>query len=219
MADRASELREAWFGALPLTAPRLEERMRFWFGDERPRDEQPRDERPRAERRQRDEALRARFEPLVVDAAQGRLASWAGGPRRRLSLILLLDQLPRNLYRGTPRAFATDGEALALSLSGIQSGADAALDVAERLFFYMPLQHAESVEAQEESVAAYRRLHSEAPDALQPAFARTLEYAEAHREVIRRFGRFPHRNRILGRTSTEEELAYLAEVGSDFGQS
>ncbi|MGH8260219.1 MAG: DUF924 family protein, partial [Steroidobacteraceae bacterium] len=122
--DRAGELRELWFGSLPLTAPRLEERVRFWFGGGESDEE----------RRGRDEALRARYEPLVLEAAQGHLASWAGSPRRRLTLILLLDQLPRSLYRGTPRGFATDGEALALALSGIQSGADAALDVAERLF-------------------------------------------------------------------------------------
>ena len=208
-ADRASELRRFWFGSLPLTPARLEERMRFWFaGDE-----------TAEERRRRDEECRARFESLVADAAQGRLASWAGSPRRRLALILLLDQLPRNLYRGTARAFATDGEALALALSGIQSGADAALDPAERLFFYMPLQHAESTEAQEESIAAYRRLLAEVPEALRPAFLSTLKYAEEHRDLIRRFGRFPHRNRILGRPSTPEERAYLAGAPHSFGQA
>lgn len=208
MPDGAGELRKLWFGALPLTTPRLEERMRFWFRGE---SEQA--------RRRRDEVLRERFEPLVLEAAQGRLASWAGSPRRRLSLILLLDQLPRHLYRGTPRAFATDGEALALSLSGIQSGADAALDPAERLFFYMPLQHAESAEAQEESLAAYRRLLAEAPEAQRAIFASSLRYAETHRDIIRRFGRFPHRNRILARPSTPEEEAYLAGSPENFGQS
>jgi uncharacterized protein (DUF924 family) len=209
-ADRAAELRKVWFGKLPLTAAGLEERMRFWFGDDSEKSEA---------RRRRDEMLRARFEPLVIEAAEGRLASWSASPRRRLSLILLLDQLPRNLYRGTPRAFATDGEALALALSGIQSGGDAALDVAERLFFYMPLQHAESLEAQEESVTAYRRLLAEAPQALSATFATTLRFAEAHRSIIQRFGRFPHRNRILGRPSSPQELAYLAGGGESFGQS
>lgn len=207
MPDRASELRRVWFGALPLTAERLAERMAFWF----PTSED--------ERRRSDDALRARFEPLVAEAAEGRLATWAASPRRCLALILLLDQLPRNLYRGTPRAFATDGQALALALSGIQSGADAALDPAERLFFYMPLQHAESREAQEESIAAYRRLLAEAPEALRATFATTLEFAEAHREIIRRFGRFPHRNRILGRPSTPEEEAYLERAAESFGQA
>lgn len=208
-ADRASELRRFWFGALPLTAARLDERMRFWFAGEEPQEML----------RQRDEELRARFEPLVIEAAHGRLASWAGSPRRRLALILLLDQLPRNLYRSTARAFATDTEALALALSGIQSGADAALEPAERLFFYMPLQHAESMEAQEESVAAFRRLLAEVPESLRAVFVSALESAERHREIIRRFGRFPHRNRILGRPSTPEEQSYLASAGESFGQS
>ena len=208
-ADRASELRRFWFGTLPLTAARFDERMRFWFGGEEPEEA----------RHRLDEELRTRFEPLVIEAAQGRLASWAGSPRRLLALILLLDQLPRNLYRGTPRAFATDGDALALALSGIQSGADAALGPAERLFFYMPLQHAESAEAQEESIAAYRRLLAEVSEPLRPAFASTLRFAEEHREIIRRFERFPHRNRILDRPSTPEEQAYLASVPEDFGQA
>ena len=203
MIDRAHELREFWFGRLPLTAPQLAERMRFWFGSEE----------TAAARRERDRELRARYEPLVAEAAAGKLSAWADSPRRRLSLILLLDQLPRNLYRDTPRAFAMDERALALALSGIQSGADAALDVVERIFFYMPLEHAESLEAQEESVAAFRRLLEEASPELRPALAGVLEYAEAHRALIQRFGRFPHRNRMLGRASTREERQYL-ESGS-----
>lgn len=199
MIDRARELREFWFGTLPLDAQRLTERMQFWFaGAENPEI-----------RRDRDRELRTRFEPLVLEAVAGKLAAWADSPRRRLSLILLLDQLPRNLYHDTPRAFAADQRALALALSGIQSGADAALDVVERIFFYMPLQHAESVEAQDESIAAYRRLVEETPKELRPALAGVLEYADAHRALIERFGRFPHRNRILGRASTPEELQYL----------
>jgi uncharacterized protein (DUF924 family) len=202
LIDRARELREFWFGRLPLTAARLAERMQFWFGGDE----------PEPSGRERDEQLRTRFEPLVVDAAGGKLDSWADSPRRRLSLILLLDQLPRNLYRDDARAFATDQRALALALSGIQSGGDAALAVAERIFFYMPLQHAESLEAQDESVAAYRRLLEETPLELRPLLGDVLKYAEAHRGVIQRFGRFPHRNRILGRESTPEEQRHLREA-------
>ncbi|MGB6449986.1 MAG: DUF924 family protein, partial [Steroidobacteraceae bacterium] len=176
-------------------------------------------EEPEALQRQRDQAIAARFEPLVAEAAQGKLASWADSPRRRLSLIILLDQLPRNIYRGTPRAFAADQRALALTLSGIQSGADAALAAVERLFFYMPLQHAESLEAQDESLAAYRRLAEEAPKELRPSLAAVLQFAEAHRSVIQRFGRFPHRNRILGRPTTPEEQAYLSSGRETWGQS
>lgn len=209
MPDRALEVREIWFGRAPLGPVQLAERMAFWFGALQ----------PEATRRERDRALGERLEPLVVEAAEGKLAAWAASPRRALSLILLLDQLPRNLYRGTPRAFATDRQALALALSGIQSGADATLTVPERIFFYMPLEHAESREAQEESVAAYRRLLEETPHELKREIASVLQYAEAHRSTIERFGRFPHRNRILGRTTTPEEQAYLATEAQPFEQS
>ena len=146
--------------------------------------------------------------------------SWRRGPtvRGAVSLILLLDQFPRHVYRGTERAFATDREALALTVSGMQSAADAALTPVERIFFYMPLQHAEVSDAQEESVAAYRRLLNEAPEELKPMFASSLASAELHRSILARFGRFPHRNRVLGRASTAEEAEYLEPGGQTFGQ-
>jgi uncharacterized protein (DUF924 family) len=199
MTDRAREVREFWFGRLPLTARALAERMRFWFLD---------DAAPEL-RRQSDTAIRTRFEPLMQQAVGGELDAWADSPRRRLSLIILLDQFPRNVYRGTARAFASDERALALALSGIQSGAEGALDVVERIFFYMPLQHAESLEVQDESVAAYRRLLNEAPDPLRAELEEVLRHAEKHRELIERFGRFPQRNAALARPSTREEREYL----------
>jgi uncharacterized protein (DUF924 family) len=99
----------------------------------------------------------------------------------------------------------------------MQVGADAALNAVERIFFYMPLQHSESREVQEESVAAYRRLLAEAPQELRRVFADVLKYAELHRDIIERFGRFPHRNRVLGRETTPQELAYL-RTAETFGQ-
>ena len=144
--------------------------------------------------------------------------SWADSPRRRLSLILLLDQFPRHVHRGTARAFAADREALALTLSGMQSAADAALTPVERIFFYMPLQHAELGDAQEESVAAYRRLLNEAPQELKSMFASALESAQLHHSIVARFGRFPHRNQVLRRADTAEEEAFLREGGHAFGQ-
>lgn len=201
--DEARAVREYWFGATPLSAAGLERRMQFWFGEAgAPQDEE----------------IRARFGALVERAGAGELAGWAGGPRRRLSLILLLDQFPRNIFRGTARAFAHDEQALALTLSGMQSAADAALAPAERLFFYMPLQHAESLDAQDEAVAACRRLLAEAPAELRASFTETLRAAEQHRSIIARFGRFPHRNAVLGRSSTPEETHWLREGGASFGQ-
>jgi uncharacterized protein (DUF924 family) len=208
MADQAREVREYWFGRSPPSAEELVERMQFWFGSF---------DTPEVQRAH-DEEIRTRFGHLVELAARGELTAWADSPRRRLSLILLLDQFPRNIYRGTRRAFLSDEKALSLTLSGIQSGADAALDRIERLFFYMPLQHSESLEVQDESVAAYRRLLDEAHDELRPELAATLESAQAHRSIIQRFGRFPHRNRPLGRVSTKEEREFLAAEAQTFGQ-
>ena len=116
------------------------------------------------------------------------------------------------------RSFAGDEQALALALGGMNSGADAALDPVERMFFYMPLQHCETLDVQDEAVAAYRRLHMEAPDALKQTFESALDYAKRHRAVVAQFGRFPHRNRILGRASTPDELAYLKTGGEDFSR-
>lgn len=206
--DEALEVRWFWFGRLPLEPEGVNARLALWFGVGASAEEQ----------RRTDELVRSRFGPLVERAAAGELAAWADSPRRRLSLILLLDQFPRHLCRGTERAFATDREALALTLSGMQSAADAALAPVERIFFYMPLQHAELRAAQEESVAAYRRLLNEAPEDLKAMFTSALESAELHHSIVARFGRFPHRNRILGRASTADEEAYLREGHESFGQ-
>lgn len=205
--DEARKIREFWFGRLPLIPEELEQRMQLWFGQGLSESDQD----------EWDESIKTQFEPLVRQAILGELTAWADGPRRRLSLILLLDQFPRNLYRGTARAFSGDEQALALALSGMNSGADAALDPVERIFFYLPLEHSEARDVQDESVAAFRRLVMEAPEPQRKTFDSTLDYAERHRAVIARFGRFPHRNRVLGRVSTPDEIAYLAEGGEDFG--
>ena len=206
--DEARQVRGFWFGKLPMTAQALNQRLALWFpGDE-----------SAAGVRDRDEAIRARFGDLAERAARGELASWADSPRRCLSLIILLDQFPRNLYRGTARAFACDEAALAITLSGMQSAADGALDIVERIFFYMPLRHSEVREVQDESVAAYRRLLMEAPQELRGAFEGELKSAEKHRAIIERFGRFPHRNRVLERGNTPEEEAWLRPGGVRMGQ-
>lgn len=198
--DQARAVLEFWFGAEPWTAARFDERLEFWFGTTA------------------DAAIRERFGELMRRAAEGQLDGWADSPRRRLALILLLDQFPRNVHRGSALAFAQDDKALALTLSGMQVGADAALDPVQRMFFYMPLQHAESTEVQDEAVAAFRRLAAEAPDALRTGFEDALRYAEEHRTIIDRFGRFPHRNRALGRESSADESDYLAKAPDTFGQ-
>ncbi len=204
--EEALQIRRFWFGKLPLKPEGMQGRLALWFGG------------GAEEQRRSDELIRSRFTALIDRAAAGELVAWADSPRRRLSLILLLDQFPRHVHRGTPRAFAADRDALALTLSGMQSAADAALTPLERIFFYMPLQHAELREAQEESVAAYRRLLDEAPEELQALFADALRSAQLHSSIVARFGRFPHRNRILERGDTPDEAAYLSQGGSSFGQ-
>ena len=206
--DEARQVRDFWFGKLPMTAQALAQRVRFWFpGDE-----------PAELQNKRDQMIRARFGPLLEQAGRGELASWADSPRRCLSLIIVLDQFPRNIFRGTARAFAYDDQALTLALSGMQSAADGALDIVERLFFYMPLQHCEAREVQEESVAAYRRLVVEAPQEFRSVFEESLASAQEHRDIIERFGRFPHRNQALGREMTAKEETWLREHGDRMGQ-
>jgi uncharacterized protein (DUF924 family) len=215
--DDALRIREFWFGksltgrlpgegGLAAVAQALSRRSSLWF-----------ESNPQLSAQQ-DELIRSEFQGLVERAGRGELAAWADSPRRRLSLIILLDQFPRQIYRGTSKAFAYDPEALALTLSGMQSAADGALNIIERLFFYMPLQHAESTEVQDESVSSYRRLLAESPKELRPTFEESLQFAEEHRELIRQFGRFPHRNHILGRENTAEEDAYLRKTAERFGQ-
>ena len=158
-----------------------------------------------------DAEIRRRFLALVDEAAAGRLDDWADRPEGLLALIVLLDQFPRNLFRDAPRAFATDAQALALAQQALAQGVDALLMPVARAFIYLPFEHSEDLAMQDRAVALFAALaqHGE-------AFASYLDYAERHRDVIRRFGRFPHRNAILGRASTPEEIAFLARPGAGF---
>src|SRR4051812_4339138 len=203
----ANDVLEFWFGQGPMDPPRLMERNRFWFGGDGP-------EAGAA----RDAEIRARLEPMLERAAKGEYASWAGSPKRRLALIILFDQVPRNAYRGTAAAFAFDREALALTVEGMHLAADAALDPLERLFFYLPLEHAESLEAQDAAVAALDRLAGDAPEHLREFCGYCAGFARQHREIIARFGRFPYRNAVLERESTPAEIEWLGSEGERFGQ-
>jgi uncharacterized protein (DUF924 family) len=153
-----------------------------------------------------DAAVRDRLGALYARAANGELDGWAVEPRGLLALVILFDQVPRNVFRGTPRAFEGDARALALARLAVDRGADRGLTVDERLFLYLPFEHAEDLADQERSVALFRALGD----------ADYLDYALRHQVVIERFGRFPHRNAILGRESTAEELAFLEQPGSSF---
>ena len=165
-----------------------------------------------------DRECATRFAATLEDAARGCLNDWAGTPHGRLALVIVLDQMPRNIHRGSPAAFMHDREAAAHCIAAIESGQDRFLDPVERIFLYMPLQHAEDLGLQHRSVEQFESLVSGADAAWRDHFAENAHYARVHYDIIERFGRFPHRNRILGRESTEEELRYLAGGAPTFGQ-
>ncbi|CAN5400154.1 DUF924 family protein [soil metagenome] len=166
--------------------------------------------------RDTDHEIRNRFESTVTSAAEGGLSEWAESPRGLLALLLLTDQFPRNIYRGMPEAFAFDSLAQQWSKSGLASGMDRKLRPIERVFFYLPLEHSELLADQEHSVQLFTQLYQDVAEDHMDTFRGFLMFALRHRRVIERFGRFPHRNQILGRISTPEEVEFLKEPGSSF---
>ena len=163
-----------------------------------------------------DRSIANRFGDDLDRAIGGAIDHWALTPRGQLALIILMDQFSRNIYRGTPRAFAQDKQACILCLTGLEKGQDQVLRPVERAFFYLPLEHSESLLLQEKSVELYRVLYQWASPDLKTNFQEFLDFAIRHRDIIQRFGRFPHRNVILGRESTPEELEFLQQSGSSF---
>jgi len=161
-----------------------------------------------------DAEIRVRFGAFVVPGREGALDSWTATPEGALALLILLDQFPRNMFRGSPEAFASDARALQLAQRVVLAQRmDLALTPTQRLFLYLPFEHAESLAAQDVSVALFEGLRDH-PEHAAPKG--TIEYAWAHRAVIARFGRFPHRNAVVGRVSTAGEAAYLAKPGAGF---
>lgn len=200
MSDRVDEVLGYWFGELagPEDLPR--DRAEMWF----------------AKNDATDYFIRQAFEGDVTAARRGELDGWKAAPRSSLAWILLLDQFTRNIYRGFPAAFESDLAAQIACLEGIDAGHDLRLHPVERLFYYLPLEHAEDLEVQERSLEEFTRLAADAPASLRTEFEGYLEYARRHHAVIERFGRFPHRNAILRRESTPEEEEFLRQPGSRF---
>ena len=167
-----------------------------------------------------DMEIKSKFEPCIELAANRTNPRLEETPRDLLALIVILDQFPRNVYRGTPKAFAYDSEALRLTQKMIDTGMLTQLKFVEKFFAYMPLQHGEEMWIQDLSIRMFGQLKNFAEDPVHKTGAeQSLEYAILHREIIERFGRFPHRNEILGRESTNEELEYLASGAETFGQT
>jgi uncharacterized protein (DUF924 family) len=197
-----------------------EQVLDFWFADAAAGPEA-------AERRQRiwfsggeafDQRCSDGFSQTLAAATRGRLDHWKTSPRGRLALIVLLDQFSRNIYRGTAAAFAQDAQALALCREGIELGHDMQLSPIERTIFYMPLEHAEDWDIQALSVRQFEALAAQGPAPLRTLLQANVDYVHKHRDIIETFGRFPHRNTVLGRQSTPEEEAYLANDAPRFGQ-
>lgn len=196
-------LLEWWFGAdAETTSPHAiaARHNKLWFGY----------------RAEQDAEARERFGALVEQALAGGLREWANTPQGWLALVLLLDQLPRMIGRDTPQAYAGDAQAQQLVREGLARQCEQQLAPIQQVFIFLVLEHAEDTASQAESVAQTRALYDAQPASEQPLFADFLDYAVRHQQVISRFGRFPHRNVILGRTSTPAELRYLAEPGSGF---
>ena len=185
-----------WFKKKELSAPQIDGRMDVWFGEDQALDQEIRNE----------------FLRDVEEASSGRLDHWVKTPKGRLALILVLDQFRRNIYRGTPEAYSLDRKALKICVEGAISRGDQGLTPIQRVFFYMPLQHAESLKVQTRSVPIYKRLTEVVSPTYVETFLTVLQFAELHHDIIERFGRFPHRNAIIGRENTPEESEYLTGV-------
>ncbi len=187
-----------WFKERELTAPQIDRRMDIWFGEDPVFDHE----------------IEREFSSDIDKASQGELDHWAHESRGRLALIILLDQFRRNIHRNSANAFEKDRAALKLCVEGAMENIDHGLSPIERVFFYMPLQHAESRKVQAKSVELFGRLVEAVSPTLRETFMTVAQFAELHRDVVERFGRFPHRNEVLNRENRAEENEYLAGDGS-----
>lgn len=192
--SRADVILSFWFAQPQDNEEYYEERRQLWF----------------ASNPQIDQDIRDRFLADYQAAYEGRLNKWEQAPQTTLALLLLFDQFPRNMFRGQSQAFATDAQARRLTFKLLQTGEASKLLPVEQMFVYMPLMHSEELVDQQQSVTLFRQLAQQHPP------LDSVTYAVKHQEIIERFGRFPHRNVILGRVSTPEELAFLTQPGSSF---
>jgi uncharacterized protein (DUF924 family) len=197
---RPQEILDHWFGADPDDPTTAERQAALWWG--------------RSEAGDRE--LAERFGATHEAAASGELDAWAQNPEGRVALVVVLDQLSRNLHRGSPRAFAQDPAAQRLVLEAIERGEDRTRPFFHRVFLYLPLEHSERLVHQDRCCRLFERLRDECAEPLQKPARAYLGFAYQHRDIVARFGRFPHRNATLGRPSSAEELRFLEQPGSSF---
>jgi len=193
VSDKIHELLDFWFGDLGQADLPTSDRTNLWFG----------------ENEQLKKAMLAKFKDHYLQAIEGQIETWAESPRGRLALIILLDQFSRSMHRNSPGAFQQDEHAQELCLEGLQQKMDQSLTLIERVFFYMPLVHSENSERQEQSIRLFQTLVQLSMTETTQVYQLFLAYAYAHFRVIKEFGRFPQRNSILGRQSTDAEVAFL----------
>jgi len=194
MTDTITEIHDFWFGELDENGLCKTDRNALWFGADEATDTR----------------CRALFGASLADALNGKLDSWEATDRGLVALVVLLDQFSRNIHRGTALAFGGDPKALALAQDAIASGRYLRLPLIHRVFLYLPLEHSEELALQHQCVGLFEEL---ALVSDHPQFASFTRYAIAHRDVIAKFGRFPHRNVALGRSSSATEMAYLEQHG------
>jgi uncharacterized protein (DUF924 family) len=191
---------EFWFGPLDARGVASEAKSRAWF----------------EKNASFDREIEQRFGALHAELARGEKEEWLSSSRGSLAAVIVLDQFSRNMFRNTKQMFESDPRALAIATALVDSGQDRKLAFTERGFVYMPFMHSERLEDQDRCVALFQSLRDEHVGELRERCQDNLGYAERHRDIIRRFGRFPHRNAILGRESTPEELEFLKQPGSSF---
>ena len=201
MLNEIEQVLDFWFGACGPDGALDRAKQKMWFSDGG----------------KYDADIRKRFGKLHRRAARGELdAEWAATPRGRIALIVVLDQFSRHIHRGTATAFAQDPAAQQLAVAGVEQGIDRALIPAQRAFFYLPFEHAEDLRLQQRGVRLFQRLATEVAPAWRKEYAGFADYSGHHRDIIERFGRFPHRNKVLWRASTPEETEFLKQPGSSF---
>ena len=189
-----------WFGDASDDATVADEKSSLWWG------KSP----------DTDQLIWAKFSHRVEQAGEGSLLHWLEHSEGRLAAIILIDQFRRNIYRNNPEAFVADSLALRWCKEGIELGLDGSLRPIERVFFYMPLEHSEDIEDQRRSVHLFTQLSDEVPASDRELFQGYVDFAQRHCGIVQQFGRFPHRNAILGRESSAEEVAFLKQPGSSF---
>lgn len=196
-------------------ADRIEAILTFWFGHPTDADYGQYRKAWFVKNPDFDQEIRQRFLTDYENAAAGSIDHWQEDPQSAIALLLLLDQFPRNLFRGQPRSFATDSQARVIAAHLVDTGQDQQLTPAQRFFVYVPFEHSEALTDQNRCIELMQNLVNTVPD-LDKGLKGGLDYAIRHRDVIQRFGRFPHRNEILGRQSTPEEIEFLQQPGSSF---